>query len=63
MRWPILKRHHAIKNAIIKHNTRAASNWKDQYVWRPIPQLFLDQISNKEEYGDNGYGYTANSGL
>ena len=63
MRWPVLKRHNAIKNAIDKHNTRAASNWKDAYVWRPIPQLFLDQISNKEEFGDNGYGYTAKSGL
>ena len=49
--------------SIAKHNTRAASNWKDAYVWRPIPQLFLDQISNKEEFGDNGYGYTAKSGL
>lgn len=63
MRWPVLKRHDAIKNAITNHNTRAASNWKDAYVWRPIPQLFLDQISNKEEFGDNGYGYTAKSGL
>lgn len=63
MRWSILKRHNALKNALTKYNKRAASNWKDYYVWRPIPQDFLDQISNKEEYGDNGYGYTANSGL
>lgn len=63
MRWSILKRHNAIKGSLDKHNTRAASNWKTVYEWRPIPQVFLDQISNKEEYGDNGYGYTANSGL
>lgn len=63
MRWPILKRHNAIKSALTKYNKRAAANWKDAYVWRPIPQEFLDQISNKEEYGDNGYGYTVNSGL
>lgn len=63
MRWAVLKRHHAIKSALTKHNKRAAANWKDEYEWRPIPQVFLDQISNKEEYGDNGYGYTANKGF
>lgn len=63
MRWSILKRHHAIKSAITNHNKRAAANWKDFYEWRPIPQTFLDQISNKEEYGDNGYGYTASKGF
>lgn len=63
MRWAVLKRHNALKSALTKYNKRAAANWQDHYVWRPISQDFLDQISNKEEYGDNGYGYTANSGL
>lgn len=63
MRWTVLKRHNKLKEAITTHNKRAAANWKDEYVWRPIPELFLNQISNAEEYGDNGYGTTANKGF
>ena len=63
MRWPLLKRHGKLKDAITAHNKLAAVNWKDEYIWRPIPELFLDQISNAEEYGDNGYGTTANKGF
>lgn len=63
MRWSLLKRHGKLKDAITAHNKRAAANWKDEYVWRPIPELFLNQISNPEEYGDNGYGTTANKGF
>lgn len=67
MRWAVLKRHRAsglMKQALQKNNKRAASNFNESiHYWRPIPQRFLDQIQNKEEFGDNGYGYTANSGL
>ncbi|MDO4160295.1 MAG: RagB/SusD family nutrient uptake outer membrane protein [Prevotellaceae bacterium] len=66
MRWAVLKRHRAsglMKQAIETYNTRAASNFDESiHYCRPIPQKFLDQISNAEEYGDNGYGYTANKG-
>lgn len=66
MRWAVLKRHRAsglMKQAIEKNNKRAASNFNENiHYWRPIPKLFLDQIQNKEEFGDNGYGYTANKG-
>ena len=63
MRWTILKRHNALQTALQQHNKKAAAAFKPHHVWRPIPELFLDQISNKEEYGDNGYGTTAKSGL
>jgi len=66
MRWSVLKRHRAsglMKQAIQNNNKRAASNFReDIHYWRPIPKLFLDQIRNAEEFGDNGYGYTAGKG-
>jgi len=66
MRWAVLKRHRAsglMKQAIQKYNKKAASNFnEDIHYWRPIPKKFLDQINNKEEFGDNGYGYTAGKG-
>ena len=62
MRWPILKRHNALKSSLEKYNKKAAASFRDHHVYRPIPELFLDQISNKDEYGDNGYGTTANKG-
>lgn len=62
MRWPILKRHNALKSSLEKYNKKAAASFRDHHIYRPIPELFLDQISNKDEYGDNGYGTTANKG-
>ena len=62
MRWPILKRHNALKSSLEKYNKKAAASFRDNHIYRPIPELFLDQISNKDEYGDNGYGTTANKG-
>lgn len=66
MRWSVLKRHRAsglMKQALQKYNKRAASNFNETiHYWRPIPKLFLDQINNAEEFGDNGYGYTAGKG-
>lgn len=66
MRWAVLKRHRAgglMKNALQMYNKKAFAAFKeDIHYCRPIPQEFLDQISNKEEFGDNGYGYTAGKG-
>ncbi|MCD8290965.1 MAG: RagB/SusD family nutrient uptake outer membrane protein [Prevotella sp.] len=66
MRWPVLKRHRAnglMKSALANYNKLAYAGFDESiHYCRPIPKLFLDQISNAEEYGDNVYGYTANKG-
>lgn len=62
-RWPLLQRHQAFKSRLQSYNGRAALSYKDHMIWRPISATFLQQIDNKEEYGDNGYGTTAKSGL
>lgn len=63
MRWAVLKRHHALKKELSLYNKRAAASFDENIHYnRPIPQLFLDQIKNKEEFGDNGYGYTGTKG-
>ncbi len=71
MRWPVLKRHRGInggnnlmKSALEAYNKKAAASFReDIHYFRPIPQKFLDQIKNKDEYGDNGYGYVASKGF
>ena len=67
MRWPVLKRHresHLMKAALEDYNKKAAAAFReDIHYFRPIPQEFLDQIKNKEEFGDNGYGYVASKGF
>lgn len=62
-RWALLKRHNAFEERLEKHNSRAAESFRSHHYNRPISYDFLSQISNKDEYGDNGYGTTANSGL
>ena len=62
-RWAVLQRNGALKERLQKYNKRAAAAFQDCCVWRPISQTFLQQIDNAEEYGDNGYGTTAKSGL
>lgn len=62
-RWALLQRHQAFRTQLNKGNKRAAASFKDYHKWRPISQTFLEQIDNAEEYGDNGYGTTAKSGL
>lgn len=66
MRWSILKRHRTnglFEKALQQYNKRAYANFKKDvnYCW-PIPQSFLNQINNPEEFGDNGYGYTGTKG-
>lgn len=64
MRWPVLKRHHALKSALEKYNKKAAASFNESiHYYRPIPQTFLDQISNAAEFGDNGYGYVGAKGF
>lgn len=63
-RWAVLQRHLSLfKSQLEKANPRAAASFKDYDKWRPMSQTFLQQIDNAEEYGDNGYGTTAKSGL
>lgn len=62
-RWAVLQRNGALKDRLAKYNKRAAAAFQDHCVWRPMSQTFLQQIDNAEEYGDNGYGTTAKSGL
>ncbi len=62
-RWALLKRHHAFETRFEKYNKRAAKSFKEHHYNRPISFDFLSTILNKEDYGDNGYGTTANSGI
>lgn len=62
-RWALLKRHNAFEDRLGRFNKRAAASFKSYHYNRPISYEFLSTILNKEEYGDNGYGSTANSGL
>lgn len=62
-RWALLKRHNAFETRLAKYNTRAAKSFKPYMYNRPVSSDFLQQILNDEEYGDNGYGQTATSGL
>ena len=63
VRWPLLKRHHVIKERLELYNTRAAESFdEDIHYCRPISSSFLEQIDNADEYGDNGYGTTAVKG-
>ncbi len=62
-RWALLKRHNAFETRLAKHNKRAAASFKPYHYNRPVSYDFLSTILNAEEYGDNGYGSTAKSGL
>lgn len=66
MRWAVLKRHRAnglFKKALNDYNKRAAAAFDENiHYCRPIPQLFLNQITNAAEFGDNGYGYIGTKG-
>lgn len=62
-RWALLKRHNAFETRLAKYNGRAAKSFKSFHYNRPISNDFLTTILNAEEYGDNGYGSTAKSGL
>lgn len=62
-RWALLKRHHKLGERLKLYNSRAARYFnEDIHYNRPIPADFLNQIENKDEYGDNGYGTTPSKG-
>ena len=66
IRWALLRRHAnegAFETRLSAYNKTAYGFFKEYHRWRPIPLSFLSQIENADEYGDNGYGITANSGL
>ena len=64
-RWALFQRHYAdgAFDRLSQYNPVAAANYRTYHKWRPISQTFLQLIDNPEEYGDNGYGTTARSGL
>lgn len=62
-RWALLKRHNAFEKRLEKYNYRAFLSFRKQHYNRPISYDFLSTILNAEEFGDNGYGSTASSGL
>lgn len=63
-RWALLKRHHAFEDRLSRYNKRAAAFFNpDRHYLRPISADFLNQIDNKDQYGDNGYGTTPGKGF
>lgn len=63
VRWALLKRHHKFEERLQKYNSRAARFFNPNiHYCRPISYDFLQQIDNRDEYGDNGYGTTASKG-
>ena len=56
-RWYDLKRAGLLTNEYLTgpHKNPFIQNFTSKYLVRPIPQSFLDEISNPEEYGNNGY--------
>lgn len=62
-RWALLKRHHKLGERLKLYNSRAARYFnEDIHYNRPISADFLNQIENKDKYGDNGYGTTPSKG-
>lgn len=63
VRWALLKRHHKFEERLQKYNSRAAKFFNPSiHYCRPISYDFLQQIDNRDEYGDNGYNTTATKG-
>lgn len=62
-RWLLLKRHNAFETRLKQYNVRASQSFRPYMYNRPVSADFLSTILNANEYGDNGYGQTSNSGL
>ncbi len=63
-RWALLKRHHKLGERLKLYNSRAAQHFDENVHYnRPISSDFLEQIDNKDQYGDNGYGTTPGKGF
>jgi hypothetical protein len=55
-RWAILKRHKAFETRLQTYNKTAFINFNPaRHYNRPIPFTFLNQITNQDEFGNNGY--------
>jgi hypothetical protein len=55
-RWAILKRHRAFETRLQTYNKTAFTNFNpSKHYNRPIPFTFLNQITNQDEFGTNGY--------
>lgn len=55
-RWYDLKRTNKLVSYVQKYNADAKANIKEMHMVRPIPQVQLDAITNKEEFKQNpGY--------
>lgn len=56
LRWFDLKRTGKLAEHLNKYNKEAAVNFKDYHYLRPIPQVEIDVIQNKEDFKQNpGY--------
>lgn len=63
-RWALLKRHRKLGERLKMYNSRAAQYFNESIHYnRPISSDFLEQIENRDEYGDNGYGTTPSKGF
>lgn len=56
-RWYDLKRMGLLSTQYLNNVSKQVYQQTYRKMWyvRPIPQQFLDQIANKQEFGDNGY--------
>lgn len=61
LRWFDLHRTNKLYERVKAHNPEAGANILPHYILRPIPQGFLNTLTNAEEFGQNpGYGAPAN---
>ncbi len=56
VRWMDLKRYGYLSSSYLSKTNPDITNFNDsKHTIRPIPQSFLDAISNADEFGNNGY--------
>ncbi len=56
VRWMDLKRYGYLSSSYFSETNPDITNFNDsKHTVRPIPQSFLDAISNADEFGNNGY--------
>ncbi len=56
VRWMDLKRYGYLSNSYFSETNPDITNFDDsKHTVRPIPQSFLDAVTNADEFGNNGY--------